>query len=100
MVRKYDASHGLALAACIILLHNPFAIYQSGFLFSFTALLAIIVYSSSAIRERKRCKNYICEEITIYNLPCFRIASGFLETVPDECVSAVMVSAFDGMVLL
>ncbi len=44
--RKYDASHGLALAACIILLHNPFAIYQSGFLFSFTALLAIIVYSS------------------------------------------------------
>ena len=51
--RKYDASHGLALAACIILLRNPFAIYQSGFLFSFTALLAITVYSALQSEREK-----------------------------------------------
>lgn len=51
--RKYDASHGLALAACIILLRNPFAIYQSGFLFSFTALLAITVYSGLRSEREK-----------------------------------------------
>lgn len=42
--RTYDATHGLALAIIILLIQNPLALKQSGFLFSFTAMLSIILY--------------------------------------------------------
>lgn len=52
--RKYEASHGLALAVCLILIQNPFALYQSGFLFSCTALLAILLYATLGTEENQK----------------------------------------------
>lgn len=43
--RTYDGAHGLALAAILLLITNPLTLYQTGFLFSFTAMLAIVQYS-------------------------------------------------------
>ena len=109
--RKYDASHGLALAACIILLRNPFAIYQSGFLFSFTALLAITVYSGLRSEREKaiqtaseKRKNHIKGRVDLAAVCVFRscwdMVSGLLETIATESVFAIMADAIDGMVLL
>ena len=42
--RTYDGSHGLALAVILLLTTNPLALYQTGFLFSFTAMLTIVLY--------------------------------------------------------
>lgn len=39
--RTYDSANALAAAALVILIQNPLALFQSGFLFSFTALLSI-----------------------------------------------------------
>lgn len=41
--RTYDAANALAAAALVILIQNPLALFQSGFLFSFTALFSITV---------------------------------------------------------
>jgi len=43
--RTYEAANGLALAAILLLSGNPLFLEQSGFLFSFTAMLAIVMYS-------------------------------------------------------
>ena len=42
--RTYEAANGLALAAILLLAENPLILEQSGFLFSFTAMLAIVMY--------------------------------------------------------
>ncbi len=44
--RTYDSANALAAAALMILIQNPQALFQSGFLFSFTALLSITVSMS------------------------------------------------------
>lgn len=49
--RTYDAGNALAAAALVILLFNPLSLFQSGFLLSFTALLAIVL--GSTLREEK-----------------------------------------------
>lgn len=41
--RRYDMANALALAALIVLLRNPLALFQSGFLFSFGAILGILL---------------------------------------------------------
>ncbi|MDZ7373464.1 MAG: DNA internalization-related competence protein ComEC/Rec2 [candidate division KSB1 bacterium] len=38
---RYDLMNGLALAGCVILLRNPLALYQVGFLLSFGAVMGI-----------------------------------------------------------
>lgn len=53
--RTYDPANALASAALIILIQNPFAIFQSGFLFSFTALLSIS-FSVSVFRRGEDTK--------------------------------------------
>lgn len=42
--RTYDGSNALALASLILLIGNPMSLFQSGFLFSFTAMIALIVF--------------------------------------------------------
>ena len=42
--RTYEAANGLALAAILLLIGNPLVIEQSGFLFSFSAMLSIVLY--------------------------------------------------------
>lgn len=42
--RTYDAPNALALAALVILVRNPLSLFQSSFLFSFTAMIALIIF--------------------------------------------------------
>lgn len=42
--RTYDAANALALAALVILVRNPLVLFQSGFLFSFSAMIAFILF--------------------------------------------------------
>ncbi|WP_296115715.1 DNA internalization-related competence protein ComEC/Rec2 [uncultured Eubacterium sp.] len=42
--RTYEAANGLALAAILLMIENPMILDQSGFLFSFTAMLSIVLY--------------------------------------------------------
>ncbi|MBE7029795.1 MAG: DNA internalization-related competence protein ComEC/Rec2 [Ruminococcaceae bacterium] len=46
LFREYDTFHSLMLAALLMLLHNPFAIYDLSFLLSFTAVLGIALFSN------------------------------------------------------
>jgi competence protein ComEC len=50
--RKYDPANALAASALVILIQNPLALFQSGFLFSFTALLSILL--SAPMFDTKR----------------------------------------------
>lgn len=43
--RTYDSGNALAVAALVILIQNPLALYQSGFLFSFITLLSITLFA-------------------------------------------------------
>lgn len=56
--RTYDASHGLALAAILLLIANPLALYQTGFLFSFTAMLAIVLYGRLFPGKQEEIRTY------------------------------------------
>lgn len=50
--RAYDSANALALAALILLIANPMSLFQSGFLFSFTAMISICV-TTSFLPEQK-----------------------------------------------
>lgn len=43
--RTYDSANALAAAALVILVQNPLALFQSGFLFSFTALVSLTLFT-------------------------------------------------------
>ena len=45
--RTYDGAHGLALAAILLLITNPLTLYQTGFLFSFTAIEKFLIKGNS-----------------------------------------------------
>ncbi len=48
--RDYEPASGLSLAACIILWHNPFQIFDIGFQLSFFSVISIIYLSPKMIR--------------------------------------------------
>ncbi|MCD8365753.1 MAG: ComEC/Rec2 family competence protein [Clostridiales bacterium] len=52
MGKAYDALNALALAALLLLIFQPMALYQSGFQFSFLAMAAIIL-SGAVFRRRE-----------------------------------------------
>ncbi|MCD8300072.1 MAG: competence protein ComEC family protein, partial [Clostridiales bacterium] len=57
--RGYDSLNSLAIAALLLLLSHPMSIYRSGFMFSFTAIAAIIIYNDIRARmawEKKTLK--------------------------------------------
>ncbi len=49
--RGYDSLNSLAIAALLLLIPYPMSIYRSGFMFSFTAIAAIVLYNMIC-RER------------------------------------------------
>lgn len=73
--RTYEPAHGLALAAILLLIWNPISIDQSGFLFSFTAMLSIVLYGilfqDTGWKEQKRgehktsWKDFVLEKIVM-----------------------------------
>lgn len=97
--RKYDASHGLA-PGCLYLCFATLCNLSEWILFSFTALLAITVYSGLRSEMRKSNTNCIREEKKSYKRSCWDMVSGLLETIATESVFAIMADAIDGMVLL
>lgn len=50
--RTYDTKSALALAALVLLLYNPYVLFNSGFQFSFIAIYALNLYDTSSIDNK------------------------------------------------
>lgn len=55
--RTYDPVNAMAIAALVILIPNPGALFQSGFLFSFTAIAAIVFFLPKTQIKKEIPKN-------------------------------------------
>lgn len=50
--RTYDTKNALALAAILLLLYNPYVLFNAGFQFSFIAIYALNLYDTSGIENK------------------------------------------------
>lgn len=59
--RSYDIFSGMALAALLILYEEPFSMFGSSFLLSFSATLAIAVYVNESRKWKRLIKSRLCK---------------------------------------
>lgn len=85
--KRYDSLSSLGLSLCIILLFSPLSLYDVGLLLSYTAVLAIILFSRTL--DKVKFPNNIIRKIittmfitTVVTLFTYPITASYFRTLP------------------